>query len=337
MKKTTTISLRVLALSLIAGSASAADLASIKGPAPSPTLPPSWTGVYAGLNLGGGWNANGGNGNYWLANGYNNAISNRLVSGALGGLQFGYNYQLTPLFVVGLETDFQGTTMGSGSNTQSSAYMTNLWDYSMGTSLNWFGTVRGRAGVAVRPDILLYGTAGFAYGDVTRNGWVQNSSLQGGWTAGGGVEWMFLQNWSAKAEYLYTNISGGPSSIAALAPKGYVTNNFTVIPVNINNVTAWNTIRAGVNYHFALGATTSITGEGLSIQPFTAASLAGPSNNKSGNAQTQSVTSSALASHTATSSYSSSATSPAPESQVNGLAPATGTLPNIALSDILHP
>jgi outer membrane immunogenic protein len=337
MKTTTAITLGGLVLSIISGNGYAADLATMKGPMPAATLPPLWTGVYAGLNLGGGWNANGGNGPYWLANGYNNAISNRLVSGALGGLQFGYNYQLTPLFVVGLETDFQGTTMGSGSNTQSSAYMTNLWDYSMGTTLNWFGTVRGRAGVAVRPDVLLYGTAGFAYGDVSRNGWVQNGSLQGGWTAGGGVEWMFLQNWSAKAEYLYTNISGGPSSITALAPKGYVSNGFTVIPVNVNNVTAWNTVRAGVNYHFALGATTSITGDGLSIQPFSAASLTGYSVNKPGNASNKSARSSASYSPTVSGSDAPSAAVSTPASPVNGLTPATGTLPNIALSDILHP
>ena len=32
--------------------------------------------------------------------------------------------------------------------------------------LSWFGTVRGRLGVTVTPDLLLYGTGGLAYGRV---------------------------------------------------------------------------------------------------------------------------------------------------------------------------
>ena len=72
-------------------------------------------------------------------------------------------------------------------------------------SIPWFGTVRGRIGLTVWPSLLVYGTGGFAYADVQRNNggsfWaVNNNALQTGWTAGGGLEWMFMQNLSANAD-----------------------------------------------------------------------------------------------------------------------------------------
>jgi outer membrane immunogenic protein len=96
----------------------------------------------------------------------------------------------------------------------------------------------------VLPTLLVYGTGGFAYADVQRGngGWNgRQSATQTGWTAGGGLEWAFLPNWSAKAEYLYTDVSGGNTN---------TWNNWGVGLNNVNNHTRWNTVRAGVNYHF---------------------------------------------------------------------------------------
>ena len=125
MKTISSISVKVMALALMTASATAADLPARKGPASLPELPPLWTGVYAGLNIGGGWNASGGNSNYWYGSGFNNGVSNRMPAGAIGGAQFGYNYQFSPLLVAGVETDFQGSTMGSGSSISNSAFYTN--------------------------------------------------------------------------------------------------------------------------------------------------------------------------------------------------------------------
>ena len=104
--------------------------------------------------------------------------------------------------------------------------------------------------LVVMPTLLLYGTGGFAYADVQNNGGLygtnQNSATQTGWTAGGGAEWMFMPNWSVKAEYLYTDVSGGNSN--------YWGGNWGTSINNVNNHTRWNTVRAGVNYHFNWGA-----------------------------------------------------------------------------------
>ncbi len=221
----------LVALALSAGSALAADLpyrkdAPVYVPPPPPVV--TWNGVYAGANIGGGWGAGSGNSNYWDVFGLNGGVTNNLGGGVLGGLQVGYNYSLTPLFLVGLETDFQGTSMPA---------------FTGNGGLDWFGTVRGRVGVTIMPTLLIYGTGGFAYGDF-RSGVTQSDAIQTGWTAGGGVEWMFMPNWSAKLEYLYSDISGGDAN-------GF---NAGIGINNVNNHTRWNTVRAGVNYHFNLFA-----------------------------------------------------------------------------------
>jgi outer membrane immunogenic protein len=332
MKKYQSLSVKALLLSLAASSAAAADLATIKGPPPTFSYAPLWTGIYAGLNIGGGWNESGLNGNYWSSTGFNNGVSNRLPSGALGGAQIGYNYQISPRFVAGLETDFQGTTMGSGSSINSLYYPVNRWQYSMGTSLNWYGTVRGRVALAVVPQLLVFGTAGLAYGNVSRNGLVLNGSTQTGWTAGGGAEWMFLPNWSAKLEYLYTRMSGGPTTVYNFYPSYPA-----LLPLSVNNQTAWSTIRAGVNYHFSWGATSSITGASITAPNYDTASLALPSLKNIG-ASAHTASPQPVATQTVPSTVSASVPQQVQTqvSPIAGLTPATGSLPDISISDIIH-
>ena len=231
-----------LALALTAGSALAADLPSYKAPPPPPPPPVmTWTGLYGGLNFGVGFYDNNSS-NAWGA-GWNNHGGSR--AGVVGGAQIGYNFQVTPLFLIGAETDFQGTSIGSGAGGNSWGWFFGLPPVTTAT-LNWFGTVRGRVGVTLlNSKVLVYGTGGFAYGEVHRNSWwlQNNNAVQTGWTAGGGAEWMVIPNWSLKLEYLYTQLSGTGN------------NNWWGWGLNSpNNRTRFHTIRAGVNYHFNFGA-----------------------------------------------------------------------------------
>jgi outer membrane immunogenic protein len=258
MKK---IFLTTTSLIILSSAAAAADLPTKKAPLAPP--PPTWTGFYAGLNLGGGWGADSGYSNVWQvipinassATLYNITAPNYVKGGVLGGGQIGYNYQLSPMFVVGAEADIQGSTMGSGGSNQY-ALLTTITQTNNNASLGyivgptggqksipWFGTVRGRVGVTPMSNLLIYGTAGFGYGSVQYSSGGAQSTTQVGWSAGGGVEWMFMRNWSAKAEYLYMNIAGQNTD-----PWGVTGAQVT----NINNNTRWNLVRAGVNYHFNL-------------------------------------------------------------------------------------
>ena len=77
------------------------------------------------------------------------------------------------------------------------------------------------------------------------------SETRAGWTAGGGVEWMFAQNWSAKVEYLHYDLGTGNFSWAAL---GAPTSTFFSGVVYQTETTSvhfrGDIVRAGLNYKF---------------------------------------------------------------------------------------
>ncbi|MFY9628205.1 MAG: outer membrane beta-barrel protein, partial [Methylocystis sp.] len=150
------------------------------------------------------------------------------TSGFIGGGQIGYNYQFYNNFLVGLEADIQGIAGSSGTTNAGlasgpvSGFPANNYVASLQTTKNigYLGTVRGRIGYLVTPTLLVFGTGGLAYGGATLTttlweniagpsallpygGSSNYSDTLAGWAAGGGVEWMFLPNWSAKLEYLY--------------------------------------------------------------------------------------------------------------------------------------
>ena len=81
-----------------------------------------------------------------------------------------------------------------------------------GQDNSWFGTMRGRAGVAF-DRVLPYVTGGWAFGhhrtSVTCGATgttFSTSKILNGWTVGGGVEWAFWDHWTAKLEYLYIDL-----------------------------------------------------------------------------------------------------------------------------------
>ncbi len=64
------------------------------------------------------------------------------------------------------------------------------------------------------------------------------SNTYSGWTVGGGVEWAFMDRWSAKLEYLYIDFGNGPS--VAMTP---------VLSIVSGKLTD-NIVRLGINYKF---------------------------------------------------------------------------------------
>ena len=139
-------------------------------------------------------------------------------SGFIGGGQAGYNWQ-TGAFVLGIVTDFDGTTLSKNFNFSSSPF-TGVGPHFNGDTLNvnakasldWFGTTRAKVGFVVTPDnrLQIYGTGGVAYGggsshfnvyDSRYNAYWSGSpsSTRVGWTVGAGVEYAITNNVTIKA------------------------------------------------------------------------------------------------------------------------------------------
>jgi outer membrane immunogenic protein len=216
----------------------------------------NWTGWYAGVNLGASFGNVKTDFNATPVTGVINvgpssfttpgfAGSNReYPDGFMGGGQIGYNWQFSPIWVVGLEADFQGaaekdhntlTNSFSGVTTPISGPPTSfnfpvtastVLDYS--TQIDWFGTVRVRAGyVWGNGNVFSYVTGGLAYGEVKINGTstvsgtvggppavpfsithsISHSQVNAGWAAGYGTEGRLgNSNWTWKVEGLYMGL-----------------------------------------------------------------------------------------------------------------------------------
>lgn len=137
------------------------------------TPPPMWTGFYAGVNAGGFWsNAYSPTSIDWsrLTAPGNFASSSAFASvpqtgfawtngmGFAGGGQIGYNWRIADKVVVGVETDFQGIA-GDGNNWNTGW----LAGSSSSKGPSFIGTIRGRGGYLVTPNMQIYGTGGFSY------------------------------------------------------------------------------------------------------------------------------------------------------------------------------
>lgn len=234
-------------------------------------------------------------------------VASMTQSGFIGGGQVGYNYQYGSNVVLGLEADIQGTGIrGTGVTNGVGAFNPFAYSFDDGyqstaiggnvinAGVDWMGTVRGRIGYLVTPTMLVYATGGLTYGGVHSNvattgnvttwggrydsndvpaqqtfvGGGRQSNTLVGWNAGGGVEWMFMPNWSLKAEAFYWDMGSMNVNTAALSNSGlhgqdcesygYCSESIAYTPVNTFGTTRVNfqgvTARAGVNYHFNWGA-----------------------------------------------------------------------------------
>jgi outer membrane immunogenic protein len=261
----------------IAVACSSAALAADLSPAykaPVKALAPvwSWTGFYIGGNVGYGWDS-GSTGISTAstdpalapalaaivgAGSFPAALSTS-AKGVIGGGQIGYNWQVSPQWLIGLETDIQGSGIKGSASQTLSPPLFDMTSTTLTKAIDWFGTVRGRVGVLAAPQWLLYGTGGLAYGQ-TKSSFINtdlttgcvaaaticangaSSSVRTGWTAGAGVEAMLAPSWSFKLEYLYVDLGRRSMNVAASTIPAILFTTSTAYRENI--------VRVGVNYHF---------------------------------------------------------------------------------------
>lgn len=235
MKKT------VVAVAALMTTAAGAQAADLPARAPYYKAPVAqvydWTGFYVGANAGFGF----GRSATTVISAVPTGEQARLGGlGALGGVQAGYNRQFNSLFgfnnvVLGVEADIQGAGFDDD---RTCGLTTGPACTSYNQKIDWFGTVRGRVGLATGP-VLSYFTGGFAYGNVKTTFSDPNTGLsetfgstRTGWTLGSGVEAALGGNWTGKIEYLYLDL-GNQSGVGVHAFS--------------SDVRA-HTFRAGLNY-----------------------------------------------------------------------------------------
>ncbi len=260
--------------------ASAADLKmSVKAP-PAVEAAASWTGLYVGVH--GGYAS----GDRRVAFASNDPLSATInprdplqnsrydTRGGFGGFQIGYNWQVLPQWVLGLEADVSaGKLIGTGNSANISSIGAAV--FASSERVEWFGTARARFGFLATPQLLLYGTGGLAYGEVEHSAnynFIEqpgafglslggfgaaftpgvpaftgaSSNIELGWTGGGGFEWAFTPKLSLKTEYLYLNLRSHSVRASSIPLVLSTPSSFGVL----YNDTAFHTVRAGLNYRF---------------------------------------------------------------------------------------
>ena len=278
MNKHVLASVAVVAF-MVGTSANAADLAigpAYKAPIVIPIVSYGWTGFYAGLNAGGAFGHASEDQsldapNCDTAGGCNPLIAllstghNMTPSAFTGGLEVGYNYQISSM-VFGLEADidylrlhesFSFGPMRVSTQTPAAASVSGS------STTDSLITVRPRIGFA-HDRLLAYVTGGLAVTNENfseaitatgRRGFITGqynvtASNNIGWVFGGGLEYGFTDRWSLKGEYLHLDF-GNANSVtsvvnAPVAPPGGLTGSVLTSSLHLTA----DVVRAGLNYRF---------------------------------------------------------------------------------------
>jgi len=172
------------------------------GGKPQPALPAhDWSGIYAGVAVGTvAAHARGTDPSGTVAGEY--PVSD---AGFSAGLLAGFNWQVAPNFVAGVEGDFSFLDIDHASTNIASVDVLRIEAGSL-------ATFRGRLGYNTGP-ALLYLTGGAAWvkvrDDWTRLGFASSSKILSGYTVGGGIEAVLANNWTTRIEYLYVDAGKG--------------------------------------------------------------------------------------------------------------------------------
>jgi outer membrane immunogenic protein len=261
---------------LVGTPALAADMPLKAPPSPS-VLGFSWTGFYMGAALGAKWADT-----TWnttsiteipLAS-FVDASSPRSYdpSGIRGGIYLGYNWQLASQWIGGIEFDWADankTVTTAGVPGCSILCFTPFVGPGVDTSsvkMGWDASARGRLGYLLSPSLLIYGTGGIAWQNITSSATCQNSApdpmcevaagtpfetasnsvTRTGWTIGSGVDARISGNWILRAEYRYSYF-GTWNNQASLSNPGFAP---TIVDYQLKISTQIATV--GVAYKFGL-------------------------------------------------------------------------------------
>lgn len=197
----------VALLALVGASvASAADMAT-KAPAGYTYAPPTttdpFTGIYIGATAGAGFNTS----DHSVFGVIPASDLSQEPQGAVVGIHGGYGQRFgSNAWYLGGEADIQVANLKGSGDLASRLIITTS------SKNDWFGTVRGRFGVFLMHNVMLYGTAGLAYGNadatltISGLGTSSVSATKTGWVAGGGLEIALNDHWLARGEWMRVDL-----------------------------------------------------------------------------------------------------------------------------------
>jgi iron complex outermembrane recepter protein len=231
----------------------------------------SWAGPYVGANIG-----------YSFGKSTTNAVFNDSTTGAallatgssdslnggIGGIQGGFNWQWAN-WVAGIEADVQVSGQGATPTYACPGAVCNptiagvdapvTATFDQGHKLDAFGTLRGRFGSTITPEVMAYATGGLAVGSIRSTVRLDGTGFDAdgnpglvshtvsklrqktGWTVGAGVEGRLFGNVTGKVEYLYMDFGSVSTSITNPL-------NATPIALTSDSRITDHIVRAGLNY-----------------------------------------------------------------------------------------
>jgi len=252
MRRFQCVLLAAVAVIGFASIASAADMP-VKAPAyKAPIAAPaySWTGCYIGASAGGMW------GNAAIENSFAAPTDVRTdLNGFIGGGQIGCNYQNPSNWLIGLQGEFNWTSVHHSQTIfPPFPYVSETLD----VRVDWFASATARLGYAFGP-WLFYGKGGAAWVSDQLRTFAQLASstfdfsgniTRSGWTIGAGLEYAFAPNWSASLEYGYYNFGTKSVTLSGLVGgAGGPAPSSQSITLNQN----FSVVKVGLNYRFSTG------------------------------------------------------------------------------------
>jgi len=238
---------------LLGAAASAADLPPA-AKVVAPVVAQSWAGFYLGVHGGYGWGDNTFR-QYLVETDPHPFLDGFRSKGAVVGAHAGYNWQYGRA-VTGLEIDWSAADINGSAQPLSAITGFGLQTHDRTDRLKYLGTARGRVGWLAADRVLLYGTAGLAWGrvdetdrtttpmfNVSTNVTTPFDRL--GWVAGAGVEAMpFGPNWIGRIEYLHYDFGAAQQSYVVTSSIP------TMWRADRAGRQSFDVLRAGLSYKF---------------------------------------------------------------------------------------
>ena len=176
--------------------------------------------------------------------------------GALAHARFGFNTQISPTFVAGLQGEIGLAAVplnqaGSTTSRVGAGFAVN--SAFLRAHLVWDAAIAGKIGVTLSDRAMIYALAGPAYGQIQENATNAAVSMCGV-TAGAGLEYRLNGNWSATGEYRYSYLrsSGFNATASTFANGGFFAPTATITTAQNRLQASIHQLRFGVNRYFTL-------------------------------------------------------------------------------------